>query len=210
MSRSRAGSGALRGLETRDSLAVIPEHDSLDMVELRVEAVERRVHAVECPRDPQRLEPRERRQGGDNRRSLRPLHTDIVPAVSQGGKMAEAATRPGRAGGPGSAAEQAEREAAQTGSAAGDVLVPLAQALLAAGNQLPELAVVLRPASRRKVAVSDYVVAGAAASARANRSSPSSAEARTVSPSPNRPSSRASASGFSSRRWIARFSGRAP
>ena len=39
--------------------------------------------------------------------------------------------------------------------------------------------------------------------------SPSTA-ARTVSPSANRPSSSSSASGFSTSRWIARFSGRAP
>ena len=45
---------------------------------------------------------------------------------------------------------------------------------------------------------------------RANRISPSSAYARIVSPSPNSPSSRRSASGFSRSRWIARFSGRAP
>ena len=44
----------------------------------------------------------------------------------------------------------------------------------------------------------------------AKRISPSSAYARITSPSPNSPSSSRSASGFSSRRWIARLSGRAP
>ena len=47
-------------------------------------------------------------------------------------------------------------------------------------------------------------------SSRANRISPSSAYARILSPSENSPSSSRSASGFSSSRWIARLSGRAP
>ena len=51
---------------------------------------------------------------------------------------------------------------------------------------------------------------GRATLARSNASSPSRASTRTVSPSANRPSSSSSASGFSSSRWIARFSGRAP
>ena len=46
--------------------------------------------------------------------------------------------------------------------------------------------------------------------ARSKTSSPSLASTRTVSPSPNSPSSSRSASGFSTRRWIARLSGRAP
>jgi hypothetical protein len=41
-------------------------------------------------------------------------------------------------------------------------------------------------------------------------SSPSRASTRTVSPSAKSPSSSRSASGFSTRRWSARFSGRAP
>jgi hypothetical protein len=51
---------------------------------------------------------------------------------------------------------------------------------------------------------------GTAVSARANRISPSSADARISSPSANSPSSSRRASGFSSSRWIARLSGRAP
>lgn len=53
MSSSRAvtppGSGVLRGLETRDPLAVVAEHDTLDMVELRVQSIECGVHTVESP-----------------------------------------------------------------------------------------------------------------------------------------------------------------
>jgi hypothetical protein len=52
--------------------------------------------------------------------------------------------------------------------------------------------------------------AGSASAAFSNTSSPSLASTRTVSPSANSPSSRRRASGFSSRRWIARLSGRAP
>jgi hypothetical protein len=55
-----------------------------------------------------------------------------------------------------------------------------------------------------------YATAGSAARAFSNTSSPSRATTRTVSPSPNSPSSNRSASGFSTSRWIARFSGRAP
>ena len=52
--------------------------------------------------------------------------------------------------------------------------------------------------------------AGSPTPARSNTSSPSRASTRTVSPSENRPSSSSRASGFSSSRWIARLSGRAP
>ena len=77
-------------------------------------------------------------------------------------------------------------------------------------GSLPHASMVARIRLHRKMAVSDYAVAGAAASARSNTSSPSAASTRTVSPSANRPSSSSSASGFSTSRWIARFSGRAP
>ena len=66
--------------------------------------------------------------------------------------------------------------------------------------------------SQRSTATAASTVSSSASvsSGRPNRSSPSSAWARTVSPSPNSPSSSRSASGFSSRRWIARLSGLAP
>ena len=75
-----------------------------------------------------------------------------------------------------------------------------------------------RPRLRRKgrgallprPALEHQAAAGWAACAFSKLSSPSLASTRTVSPSANSPSSRRSASGFSSRRWIARFSGRAP
>jgi hypothetical protein len=53
----------VRRLESRDSLPVIPKHDSFDMVERRVESIQRRVHAIESPRDPQGLQAGERRKG---------------------------------------------------------------------------------------------------------------------------------------------------
>ena len=49
-----------------------------------------------------------------------------------------------------------------------------------------------------------------AAAAFVKTRSPFWASTRIVSPSPKSPSSSRSASGFSSSRWIARFSGRAP
>ena len=52
--------------------------------------------------------------------------------------------------------------------------------------------------------------ARASTAARSNRIASPSTIARTVSPSAKRPSSSSSASGFSTSRWIARFSGRAP
>ena len=55
-----------------------------------------------------------------------------------------------------------------------------------------------------------YAAAGSATPALVKTSSPSPASTRTVSPSANSPSSSRSASGFSTSRWIARFSGRAP
>ena len=55
-----------------------------------------------------------------------------------------------------------------------------------------------------------YAVVGVGCFDPAKTSSSPSASTRTTSPSTNRPSSSSSASGFSSIRWIARFSGRAP
>ena len=62
-----------------------------------------------------------------------------------------------------------------------------------------------RPQSRRCLAGRDR-----RATAGSKTSSPFCASTRIVSPSANSPSSRRSASGFSTSRWIARLSGRAP
>ncbi len=55
-----------------------------------------------------------------------------------------------------------------------------------------------------------HAVAVAGAAAFSKTSSPSRTSTRTVSPSANSPSRSLSASGFSTRRWRARLSGRAP
>ena len=77
--------------------------------------------------------------------------------------------------------------------------------------------VVLRPPGPGRAArgsgppTSDQAIAGSAtAAARSKTSSLSRASIRIVSPSPNSPSRSAIASGFSTRRWSARLSGRAP
>ena len=76
----------MSSFEPRDSLAMIPEHDPLDMVELGVEPIQRRVDAVERTRDPERLQTGERRERGDDRRCLGPLHRHIVPTRRASGK----------------------------------------------------------------------------------------------------------------------------
>ena len=77
------------GLETGDSFAVIPKHDAFDVVESRVEPIERCMDTIERAGYPERLQARERRKGGHDRRCLRPLHVRIVPARVRLGKMAE-------------------------------------------------------------------------------------------------------------------------
>ena len=66
------------------------------------------------------------------------------------------------------------------------------------------------PTSSRTRSPEQPQAAAATRPARSKTSSPSSASTRIVSPSSNSPSSSRSASGFSTMRWIARFSGRAP
>lgn len=63
---------------------------------------------------------------------------------------------------------------------------------------------------RREAASTSQAAATSATAARSKASSPSRASTRIVSPSPKRPSRSAAASGFSTSRWSARFSGRAP
>ena len=77
---------AVRRFESGYALTVIAEHHAFDSLEPRFDAVEGRVDAVEGPGEPEGLHPGDRREGGDDRRHLSPLHSNIVPVTLGLGK----------------------------------------------------------------------------------------------------------------------------